>query len=323
MAVSTIKASGGDFTSLISWESSKQAVLSALEEAECYDFADSSTSELVIFGWTTSAANFIRIYTPTAERHNGTSRDVTGSGFQLVNTGSTSTMNPAEEFLRIEGIDIKSTGDNGAVACEGWSAGTSDMRFDDCIMHDTYTTASTKTVLRFSAGTSLKATLTNCIIYGKLRGAEFAVSANYVARYCTFYSDASTHGVWQTSAGVVDVSNCYSGGYSTVDFQTGVSFTGSSNASSDTTATTNFTTSLASKAAADQFVNVSLAASANFHLKAASDLEGAAENISGVTTDIDGDARHATAPDIGADEFVAAGGVTVPIFEHHYRSLHA
>lgn len=101
MAVSTIKSSGGHYSSLAAWEAAKQAVLADTEEAECYDFAD--TTEVAIAGWTTTATFPIRIYTPPAERHTG----IIGTGYRLTNT---STFLPpltiTEENVRVEGIEL-------------------------------------------------------------------------------------------------------------------------------------------------------------------------------------------------------------------------
>lgn len=49
----------------------------------------------------------------------------------------------------------------------------------------------------------------------------------------------------------------------------------------------------------------------NLHLYLASSLDGGATPISGITTDIDGDTRNATTPDVGADEYTAAVPVVI------------
>lgn len=68
----TIKSSGGDYSSLNAWEAGEQADLVSADEiaiAECYAFED--TTEVTIAGWTVDSTRYIKIYTPTAERHPG------------------------------------------------------------------------------------------------------------------------------------------------------------------------------------------------------------------------------------------------------------
>ena len=60
--VHTIKASGGDYTSLSAWEAAQQRDLVALDEievAECYPFID--TTAVTVSGWTTGVNNYIII----------------------------------------------------------------------------------------------------------------------------------------------------------------------------------------------------------------------------------------------------------------------
>ena len=112
MAVSTIKSSGGDFTSVSAWESSKQADLTGNgpEEAECYNFQD--TTVVTILGWTTTASDYIRIYSensPGTNRHDGTSRDVSGNGYQLAANQTNGIMHNHEDFVRWDGLDFSNT----------------------------------------------------------------------------------------------------------------------------------------------------------------------------------------------------------------------
>lgn len=132
MAVSTIKSSGGDYSSLSAWEAAKQAVLSAPEEAECYDFAD--TTEVAIAGWTTDATNYIRIYTPTAERHTG----LIGTGYRLTNTTTfAAILTITEENVRLEGVELYATATNHDDLLKINATGLCDIRISYCLFNGT------------------------------------------------------------------------------------------------------------------------------------------------------------------------------------------
>ncbi len=312
MAVSTIKSSGGDYTTLSAWEAAKQSDLTGNgpEEAECYDFALSDN--FAVAGWTTTASDYIRVYTPASERHNGTSRDVSGSSFQIDAGGSVSfgTIRITEDYVRVEGLDITHSTASVPVLVQATALSASnDIRFAENVVHYDSATGSNANCIDFGAIAGVSgaiATVRNNICYGKARCIETRGAASIDLSFCTFYTlDDRRVTVIRAEADHI-VKNVYAGlaTGSSECFFTGGSSAGSNNASSDTTAETQFSSSLNSKAGSDQFVTVT-AGSENLHLKAASALEAAGITVSGITTDIDGDTRAAT-PDIGADEFVAA-----------------
>ena len=72
--------------------------------------------------------------------------------------------------------------------------------------------------------------------------------------------------------------------------------------------------------AVDQFVSI-VDDAMDLSLKSGSDLEGEATVIVGLTVDWEGDARDGATPDIGADELVAAVGLSIPIAMHHYKQI--
>ncbi len=307
MGSSTIKpGGGGDYLSLTIWEAAKQADLTGAgpEIANCYNGVDSTGVN--INGWTTTAADYILIQAAGDGVHNGTSRDVSGAGYVLSNVAITTTILLSEDYVRFVGICIKQDSTQNCFLPQTITATNNDIRFNDCIIWRT-----ANTVPNVMGGANTNLTMTNCVNYGTGYPIDSRNNASTTLRYCT-------HGTSYNFAFVTNttdtITNCYGYGGTVNDFWSSGSNTGSYNASSDTSATTQFTNSLASKAASSQFVNASLGSSADFHLKTGAALIAAGTNVSGVTTDYEGSTRNGTTPDIGADEFVSASsGYTITL----------
>lgn len=318
MAVSKIKQSGatpaGDFTALFSWEASVQADLTGLgpEEAECYGFVDVTLVQIT--GWTTTAVDYIRIYgAPIADGgeeagiHDGRSKDVSGTGYQLSASGVVILV--SEDFVRIENIDLLSSGASGTshnLQFVSVGAG-SDFLVNGCIIHDNRSSASTGANIH-SSDADTQITIRNCIIYGRLRGTQLN-TAGIVAdiENCTLFGNSDFGLVLNATT---SVSNTYVGGWTTEDFWTGgTAPSGDYNVSQDTSATVDFANGVGSKAAVDQFVNASLGSSADFTPKTGSDIIAATPRLGSVLTDIIG-ASRLDPTTIGAWEFTEAPSVT-------------
>lgn len=301
MATSTIKSSGGDYTSLSAWEADKQADITGLgpEIAECYDLDD--TTDVGISGWTTTATDYIEIKAATAARCDGSTRAQTGNTYRLSSAAS-GVLRIDQNHVRVSGIEIKCTGDGIAIQTIS-SASGSDVRFEDCVISSNGASASTAyTCLVTTANLNL--TLRNCIITGKRRALDCRNSASVTIDHCTIYTDAAALGVVADSE--LTCTNTYSGGHSSEDFWTGgAAPSGSHNASSDTSASTDYTSSLTSKSATNQFTSPSISDSTmDFTLKATADL---VDNGTGsYATDIAGNTRSGTV-DIGAFEYISGG----------------
>lgn len=183
-----VKSSGGHHTSLSSWESGQQADLTTEQEirqAECWDFSD--TTSVTIDGWTTSSTYYIRIYTPSDERHDGT----TGTGYRL-NAAANPTLMIREDWTRIEGIEVIS------------SVGGSNT----CIMVET-------------SGSSVEVLISHCLV----RSAVFGImSSFFLSGSCTIKCrntivyNCSSVGAWGNASAVthywhnVTVCDCGTGG---------------------------------------------------------------------------------------------------------------
>lgn len=113
--VHTVGTNGGlrDYTSLSAWEVDIQKNLTTgnsyegeTEIVECYNDGLMSNS-VTIDGWNTNTRCFIKIYTPSAQRHDGT----LGTGFRL-DAGAGIPFYVRDANVSIEGISIKTTGFN-------------------------------------------------------------------------------------------------------------------------------------------------------------------------------------------------------------------
>lgn len=302
MGTSTIKSSGGDYTSLSAWEADKNGNIIGLgpEIAECYDVDD--TTDVAISGWATSASDYIEIKAVTAARCNGSTRAQTGNTYRL-SSAINGVLRNSQSHVRINGIEIKCT--TGGIAFQQVGAASgSDVRVEDCVLSSNDVSASTSYTVSVSTA-ALNLQLTNCIITGKRRGIDCRSSFTVTVDHCTIYTDAADLGIVADTE--LTCTNTYVGGHSTQDFWTGgAAPSGSNNASSDTSASTDYTSSLTSKTASNQFTSPSITDSSwDFTLKATADLIGA--GTGSYATDIAGNTRTATV-DIGAFEYVTAGG---------------
>ena len=314
----------------------------------CYN--DAALDDTVLIdGYTTGASNYIHIYTPTAtnevgnsQRHNGTA----GTGFRLVPNTSTPPaqvriIDILDDDVRITGIEIDGSSITNAQNIDGIEVDVSVsasgvFHLNKIILHDLQSQDGTGgdadvNGLDIENG-NLK--LSNSIIYdlaqttananARTRGVDIAGGSNHYLHNNTLFNiknsvnTRSAYGIRVTS-GTVTVKNtvvldvisdlgsegCFNG-----------TITQANNVSSDATAVgpQNQT------AYATYFQNITDGGE-NLHLRNDSntlwgsfgaDLDSD-PNLP-VTEDIDGDARDASTPDIGADEFTGAVGAGVVFY---------
>lgn len=307
--VVTVKSSGGDYTSLSAAEAGEQADLVTADvqmDIECYSFAD--TTAVTFDGWTTDATRYIRVYTPTAERHAGVWNT---SKYRLsINAEFSRPLIVSEDFVRVEGLQIEQTHANGVspIRVVGTAdAASSDVRFDATIVRS----ASARTNVDTGSNIALasgKTTIRNSVIYDA--GAS-CIYSSFVTNSPTVDLDnvtlaaGTTYGLNHTN-GTATLRNVYSGGNGTDDFNGTITRTTCMHSSA-----TSFTGSTGSTAYdTNNFTNVT-SGSEDLHLPTGSALLDAGTDLSGdFTTDIDGDTR--TRWSVGADDGPAAGGGATP-----------
>lgn len=304
----TVKSSGGDYSSLSAYEAGEQGNLVTADEvrqAECYAFQD--TTQVNFSGWTTDATRYVRVYTPSAERHDGkynTSRyrnEVTAGGnfFNLFENTAL--------FARFEGLQFQLTAAN-RVACIGFygnANGTSDVRLTECIIKGILTGTTTADGV-LQAFVQSKSVTANCIAYDfdltVSRGFRTEAAAddgafvyNNTAQNCA----AGFSTGFQDSIAKNNIAYSCSAGYSGT-WGTGTSYNLSGPSTSDAPGTNglNATTVTFVDAANDDF---HLASGDTGAKDAGTDLS--ADGNYAFSIDIDGQTRSGTW-DRGADEFV-------------------
>lgn len=310
--IKTIKSSGGDYTSLSAWEAARNADLTVsdtIETAECYNFTD--TTGVIIQGWTTDPTRYIKIYTPTAERHTGTA----GTGYRLIVSGARA-LQIREGHVRTEGLEIRASGDFSGIHVDNPDAlpASPYILVKDCLVYNCGSTAGLYhgIYLGRCGAASYPMNIINTVIYGCKGDGIRADSGNAAAIVdilnCTVNNNAG-YGIRKNSnSTTVQVKNCYAGANTTADYSsssgTWTAFT--TNASSDTTGTSGLQSIAHSTSSGAYFTNVT-AGSENYHIGASSALKDVGTDLSATfTTDIDGATRSGTW-DIGADEITAGG----------------
>ncbi|MEK6532237.1 MAG: right-handed parallel beta-helix repeat-containing protein [Deltaproteobacteria bacterium] len=307
--IKTIKSSGGDYTSLSAWEAARNGDLvtaDTIEVAECYNFQD--TTAVLISGWVTDPTRYIKIYTPTAERHTG----VAGTGYRLV-VASAQPLRVRESHVRIIGLETKAvTAGYSGLVCDNDTAMEASpyILIDSLLTHDN---GAYGVYLGRCGSTGYPLYLINSIIY-KCGNYGILLTSGYAPAIAEIYNctvcNNTTYGIRKDSSSVVvGVKNCYAGA-NTTDYSSvsGTWTTFTTNASSDTTGTSGLQSIAHSTSSGAYFTNVT-AGSENYHIGSSSALKDVGTDLSATfTTDIDGATRSGTW-DIGADE-ITAGGAT-------------
>lgn len=287
--------------------------------APCYYDHDDGTVDGndvgVSFG-TTGAANYLEIYTPQGgtesinnQRHNGTSVDVSGVGYQI--SSAASTVRTAEDYINLIGLDIVTS--DATESALGMSLGAPTIgdnlvNTKNCIIHNSSGTSNT-TNLILASDTNLVAHFENTIGYTSGRNIDTRNSTTVTIINCTFYRHADQLGVVADTELTCTNTYCGKDSGTAEDFWTaGAAPSGSYNASSDGTAATDYTNTQINAAGVDQFTAVG-AGSEDFNVKDTNaDIYDNGTAVGRPATDIVGFTW--VTDEIGAFAFQDAGGVT-------------
>jgi uncharacterized repeat protein (TIGR01451 family) len=284
----------------------------------CYgDGAD--TTAVIVNGWTTGADNYIKIYTPvstvevgTSQRHNG----AWDTGAYRLEAAS-SVLDIQDNYVRVEGLQIRLTSDVADVAgidING-SLGTCDYEVSHNIVRGNGTGSQDIRlgINLWNAGSGVMK-IWNNLIYDWAGGSTYVTGIGPDDPDFTYYIYNNT--IVDCNAGIENISG-------TVIAKNNIAYNNSDNyvGSFDAAGTNNLSGPGSDPqippAGAQNGVTLTFANAPgdNFHLAATdaaaiangADLDGDL-NLP-ITDDIDSDARDASTPDIGADEY---GGAPPP-----------
>ena len=295
--VSTIRASGGDYTSLSAWEAGEQGDLVTADErriAECYnDWPSGLSNAVVIDGSTTDATRYLVIRAAAGQAHTG----VPGSGFWMYsNSASISAIDVRDPYTLIERIEAAVT-NTGSGFARGiyFNSGSSDSVAHGCIARSLAASGSGIQIVSAAARASVRACLAHDSLKGIVASATTHTIDNCTAADCGTGFDTSAAALVRNSVAYNNTTN-WSGTWS------GSSTHNATSSGSDDAPGGNSVTGISSS----DFVD---AANNDFHLASGSALIGVGTNLySNFTLDIDGDTWPSSgAWDIGCDYRVAGG----------------
>lgn len=290
--VKTIRASGGDYTTLSAWEAANQGDLVAADEirvAECYnDWPGGLNDAVYLDGSTEDATRYLMITVAPGHRHDGTP----GTGFHIRRDQDWLTLVRlnASSRARLEWLDARNGATNGTAydIQQGWAT--------NCIARGGY---------RGFGSCRVNSRLVNCLAIGPSSIAAFELTDWQNAQALNCVAAGASYGFRYNKGTGAVLKNCvaygnttnYSGTYAAA------STNNASSSASDDAPGGSSVWNVTSAAFAD-------AANNDFHLASGSVLIGAGTNLySDFTTDIDGDTWPSSgAWDIGFDYRVAAGG---------------
>lgn len=301
--VKTIRASGGDYTTLSAWEAANQGDLVTADEvrvAECYNDWPSGLNDVVnIDGSTTDATRYMAITVAAGHRHTGKP----DTGFRIVRSAAYSAVIIFNDpSCRASWLDVRNTGAEGSAFRQNGTNG-SNSRASRCIGR------TTGTAVYVSAFATL-AYAYQCLAIGSPVGFSGTGTYGTFDMVGSVASGCGTGFVLE-SPGTTGkrVANCVAYNCTTTFSGTFDAALSGNNASSSGTMPGSSNVSGITSA---DFVD---AAGHDYHLAGGSALIGMGANLyTLITEDVDGDARPSSgAWDIGLDQVVGGGGTVVEL----------
>jgi hypothetical protein len=300
--ISTIKSSGGDYTTLSAWESDKQGTLTDIEVAECYDFGTSGLSDtLVVDGSTTAADKYFKI--TAASGQEATAVWSTGK-FYLKSSSATYAVQLNDPYSIVEKIQIHHNVTSSATAAF-YVPKEATIRY--CFVRGSE--AYTGGVYAADPCSVYRNIFWNCgkDYYGGIRGA----SSDAVDYHNNTVVHTGTPGSYAPGMRSNDAANILAKNNAVFGYPDNYAFYGTFqggcdyNATDDNDDNAGGSNNLQSLTLSSQFNDPS---NGDFTLLTGADLKDAGANLgSPYDVDIDGDTVSGTW-DIGADEYVSGGG---------------
>ncbi|KKK90797.1 hypothetical protein LCGC14_2719410, partial [marine sediment metagenome] len=197
--ISTV-GSGRTYTTLAAWWAAKGGSGTTAPHAECYTGADLGTVTISGAVGTPTSDYYVRIYTATGERHDGTRSGTTGT---YLNTGNQHGIDVQENYTRIEGLRLyRSNGQQkGAIALTN---SVTNILVDGCVVVGIGNQATTYQ-WAYSIANNVTATVQNCLAYGTTGAKTGINSSAFRCWYCGAVSilNCAVTG-WTDASGVYD-----------------------------------------------------------------------------------------------------------------------
>lgn len=328
----TVKSSGGDYTTLADALSTEAADLTSASYylggpgkliIECYNFEDTQGVNETSATWVTSTDYYVHI--KAVDDHGG---KWSTSAYRLHVTGNSAnilTINQTDlEHIHIQGLQIH-TESTSALSPAIKSTGaptTGFMWVEDCIIiaDDTASGGALRGIRLEEA--NLTYLIWNTIIYGTggdagSQGLQTSSTSCDVWAYYLTIDDIATG--FQEAGGTIRAKNCRVTNVTTVAANS-LEATSNYNLTDNATAPTNWGANSIDGGDTPTIDYVddtnATATSRDYHINSTSDsgyqagVSLSSDGDNPVSTDIDGDTRHASTPTIGADEYIVAGGAT-------------
>lgn len=311
---------GYNYDSLSDWEAGEQANIDstgtqAVAKCRCTG-GTADTTAVTIDGWTTSADDYIQIWTDPSEgyRHNGTYQ--TGNKYRL-EVSNAGAINNRESNVRLIGLQIRLVAINNydQWATDHQLGGTVDVRMSHCILRGTGSTGNTNNYhwgvyCRDATGGTYKFWNNYIYDFQASEAAKLAIGIGINNSGVTLYAYNNTiknchYGLYQNNGTYVAKNNGISGCTTALrEYSEG--------AISQTTNSTSTPTFGADGIHLDSSDSTWLGNGTNLYDDA---------NLA-FQDDIDGQDRGGSGSswDIGADEYVVAGGIVMTIFMRQYKA---
>ena len=312
----TLKTSGGDYSSIVTWESTEQTDLVAAGEQHvlsCFTGTYTINGGVNIDGWTTDAVSYITVEAEPGSRHGG----VWGAGVKFTNsTNWTYTFGVSQDYTVVDGVEAEHTTTLSGSSQAFVFAGTPAYPVIKNCLGQNSTTSITSGVFMDQGTYNSPGKWINCVarVNGSGTNDGFHVT-NY--DYPTAYNCTAIncyYGFIRDGVNGNDPTfiNCVAYNSAVSDFASDTgSLSGNNNASGDTTVSTLSIGTVTGITSADfnDYDN------GDYSPASGSDLIDAGTDLSSIfTDDIAGNTRgQCMAWEIGAYEYVSTGGVTVPL----------
>lgn len=309
MTVKTIKPSGGDYSTLSAWLAARPGggTLVTVEQADIDNFGSGGLVEsagVSFAGYITTSTNKFIINVPSGQRHTG----VAHSGAYITNgAGSVfATLRLGTDYIDVDWLEVEGLNNQPPIygfGSVGPTVTNNRLLINHSLIHGS------GTIYGAVNWSNWNQIFRNTISYttGASRMLDVRGNASLEVSNSLFYTQGGDFPYLTDPAHVTK--NTYIGGASNQCFWSSGSNTGNNNASSDATATAQFSSSINSIAGSAAFTNVT-AGSEDFRTKSGfTGLSNLGATLAAITDDIVGTARPQGASyDIGPFENISGGG---------------